>query len=219
MVLWVTQRRWLRAGLPAPYLTMKRISRAAAALLLCIGAPRVSAQLITNGGFETGVFSPWATTIPCAAVGSVNVFNSPPGIAHSGSFGLRMSSPGTCSAGQSVATTMGSTYTLAFWLQLNVGGTPNQFVANVGPGIASLTFGNVLPFAYALQSLNFVATSTSTLIRFDASNGNPDASWNIDDVSVALSSNAVPEPSSIALTTMGVLAIAAGARRKRQKRT
>ncbi|MEP6763634.1 MAG: PEP-CTERM sorting domain-containing protein [Gemmatimonadaceae bacterium] len=190
---------------------MKRFSFTTTLMLLGFGAQPAHAQLISNGGFETGVLSPWVTTIPCAAAGAVNVFNAPSGIAHSGSFGLRISSPTTCSAVQSVATTSGLTYTLSFWLANTLGSSTNQFTAYVGQGIATVSFGNALPFAYALQTTDFIATSASTLIRFDGQNSNSDAAWYVDDVSVVLRSNMTPEPTSIILMALGLFAVA-GAR-------
>ena len=130
------------------------------------------AQLITNGGFETGDFSSW--TVPASPFVYVGT-----GIAHSGTFGVGFSRVGSQDfISQTLTTVVGDNYTLDFWLG-NVVGPPNLFTVSWnGSILAALTQTNAAAFAYAhFTATGLVATSTSTTLTFG---GRHDpASWRL----------------------------------------
>jgi hypothetical protein len=125
---------------------------------------------------------------------------------------------------QTVATALGSAYQLTFGfsgenvtgagpetLRVTVGGSTFDFVLNVdGTG--------VFQRAFTTQTLNYVATGSTTAISFtlaSAPNGSGNNDPMIDGVIFALQSAAttgVPEPEPLALLALGLLAML-GARR------
>lgn len=124
---------------------------------------------------------------------------------------------------QTIATTTGSTYTLAFDLGgSNAWGRPGAIIANAGGTSASFTTGPASATTpnndWYHETMSFVATSDLTTITLQGSVG-----FNyigLDNVSVLLSSTepppvtSVPEPGTWALMLAG-LAACAGTRRRR----
>jgi hypothetical protein len=181
---------------------MKRVLIAAGILAL-FGASvgQVRADLIVNGGFETGNFAGWTQG---GNTGFTSVVTSP---VHSGNFAASMGpvgSDGTLS--QNIATQPGFTYTESFWVRSD-GGTPNDFTAFVN-GTPFFSQTNIPASGFTEHTFNFTATGTSTNISF-AFRNDP-GFLGLDDVSV------VPEPASLLLFgASGLFAAAyAGLRRR-----
>jgi hypothetical protein len=143
---------------------MKRANLMLAAFALLLGsAGGVRADLVVNGGFETGDFTGWTTT-------GDYTFN---GVASSGyAFGAQsgtyfaflgnFSPDDTLS--QTLATTAGQTYQLSFYLAGD-GATPNDFSATVGnTTVFSQT--NIPYQDYQQFTSTFTATSSSTSLSF-----------------------------------------------------
>ncbi len=82
-------------------------------------------QMISNGGFETGSFSPWVVTPGCGGTPAAVSTVSP----HSGNYDLR-DGTAVCAdeVSQQFMATVGQIYVVSFWLQS--GGT--------GSGISAL---------------------------------------------------------------------------------
>jgi len=169
------------------------------ASLLFAGAAQ--AELVTNGGFETGNFTGW-TQFGNTTLSGVNAAS-----AHTGNFGAFFGPPALGGIFQTLPTVPGQTYDVSFFIrqrgappnlfEFNWDGGPNEWVnLNINPGFTTLHFS--LP-----------ASSNATDFRFTFI-GSADSLWNLDDVTVTA---AVPGPASLALLGLGVVALAATRRR------
>jgi hypothetical protein len=147
-----------------------------------------SADLVFNGGFESGDFTGWILSgnpIP----GIVDMANP-----HSGQFAADLTALDSQSfMEQFLATTPGAMYDLTYFLDVSkpfTSGTVVEFLAQVN-GVTVFDQTNIPPQPYTRYSFPFIATGISTDLKFgfryDA------GAFFLDDISV----NAVPEPSSL----------------------
>jgi hypothetical protein len=167
-------------------------------ILIALSA-RSKADYIVNGGFETGDFTGWNL------IGDPTQTLVDTGFPHSGLFNAELGQTGSlASLSQSINTIVGTSYTLSFWFA-GAGDTPSEFKALVGNNLlldlVNPAFGN----GYQQYSYNFVATSNSTLIQFQARD---DVTYmQLDDVSVVTPSS-IPEPTSMILFGIGMATLA-----------
>ena len=119
------------------------------------------ANLITNGGFETGDFSGWTVFGTDNDVVGDQPFTSP----HSGNFQALFGS-GSNSITQNVTTTPGSSYVISFWLAADVrqGGSPSVSVNWGGSTIFSDSLTS--PFGYTEYTFTVNALSPATQLQF-----------------------------------------------------
>jgi hypothetical protein len=162
------------------------------------------ANLVTNGSFDAN--SPASQTAPAgwtltlAASGADFFVGSGPG------FGA-LSAPNSANFGstgnfddvlsQTLATQVGQTYTVDFWLAHDDSDSGNDFSASFG-GTTLLSLVNTNSFGYTEYTFNATATGSSTVLSF-AGRENP-AWYDLDNVSV--NGTATPEPSSYFLVLM-----------------
>jgi hypothetical protein len=175
---------------------MKTGTGTMAACLLLMAAPRLCADIVQNGGFETGDFSNWTVTGDTANM-LVGTFAP-----HSGTYAAELGPMTVSSLKQTLATEAGQGYNVVYWLY-NLGSTPNQFSTYWdGTQIAATVLNDDPGFPYtAVRVNNLMASGTSTVLEFKMQNLS--AAWFLDDVVV----NPTPEPGSLGL----VAALAAAA--------
>lgn len=174
----------------------------------------VSAQeLIVNGGFEADTGSPPSGWTYWGNTGFLSTVNNPAG-AHSGNNYFNAGPVGSVGGiQQTIATTVGQTYTLSFWEQSD-GNLPNEFVVIWG----GVTVADVISdpaHPYTNTVLSLTATTGSTNLQFGFRND--PGFLQFDDASLV--ANAVPEPATWALMGLSSSAIGAGLYWNRKRRS
>ena len=94
-------------------------------LVSFVVAPCGAAELVQNGGFETGNFSSW--TVTPASVGSLIAVNTVD--PHTGSYAAAFGAVSTQddTIAQTLATVAGQSYSISFWLAHPYNTTANDF--------------------------------------------------------------------------------------------
>lgn len=180
-----------------------------AAALFASGAAH--ADLVLNGGFETGDFTNWSATIDPVYDG-VDVQ-----MPLEGTYAAYFGNGRVSTLSQTLATVAGTTYKVSFWLQKEVdanGSTTNSFFdAAFGSDVLS-TLTNSSAFDYTLFEFSVMATGASTDLTFHFSD--TAAFWDLDAVQVeAQGGGSVPEPASLGLLAAAGLGWL-GAQRRRK---
>ena len=136
------------------------------------------ANLITNGGFETGDFSGWTVFGTDNDVVGDQPFTSP----HSGNF-QALFGVGNNSISQNVATTPGSSYVISFWLAADVshGGSPSVSVNWGGSTIFSDSLTSSFGYTEYTFTANALSPATQLQFQFFSIFGNH---FYLDDISV-----------------------------------
>jgi hypothetical protein len=194
---------------------MRKIYMVAVMALAMVGT--AAADLVTNGGFETGNFSSWTFT----GGGCVGVTGSVAGVGcspvdtdpgpHSGNYAAYLGPNGQIDTlAQNLATTGGQSYRVSFWLSntsLNGVTNPNLFQVS-WDGVALMTLSNASAFGYQQFFIYTDAADNGSELKFTFRQD--PAYYVLDDVSV----EQVPEPTSLALLGTGLVTGAGAMRRK-----
>lgn len=170
-------------------------------------APAVAANLIRNGGFETGDFAHWQLS------GSQSFTGVSDFAPHEGTFAAFMGPLGANgSLAQTVATQPGATYEISFWLRNEFGGA-NLFQASFDGAALLLDLQADAAFPFRLYSFVRTASSDATTLRFTYRHD--PSYWHLDGV--AVTPLAVPEPASWATMIAGFGLVGAAYRRRRTR--
>jgi len=209
---------------------MLRYFMAAGALALV--PTTASAQMVTNGGFESPTISdPCCNTVPpdplpgWTATPNVNVvngtFSSTNGnLAFEGTQYLDLvGQGGTGSIYQDLTTSIGQTYTLTFAYSHNLFAPNEATSASASVAVGSLfgilmhNTGDTSNLDWRVYTNTFTASGTTTRLTFTNLTGGPNEGLLLDSVSVA----AVPEPGTWAMMLLGFGAIGMAMRSRRRR--
>jgi hypothetical protein len=205
---------------------LKKIGIVLFAVLLVsfVIAPCGAAELVQNGGFETGDFSSWTTALASSgsdlAVGSLS--SSPSVTPHTGTYAASFGAFGTQddSISQTLATVAGQSYTFSFWLDHPFGRSTNDFSASwggtslIGGAIPALPLTDSRLFPYTQYTFTEIAGPSPTVITFSGLEV-PEYFY-LDDVSVT-GPQAVPEPLSLFLFGAGLVGMTVIKRKDRKE--
>jgi choice-of-anchor C domain-containing protein len=188
---------------------MKTARFVLSAAVLALASAGASAELVTNGTFESytgpgfaGDFSTLnagSTALTGWTIGgiSVDVIQNQYGVINGYSIDM-LGTPGPGYLSQALATSVGQQYVLSFDLGANGGGGTSDYQVDVGlTGVAGSSYVGVNTVAH--NTFAFTATSSSTVLSFYSS-GSGNSGAVLDNVSVA----AVPEPETYAMLLAGL---------------
>jgi hypothetical protein len=181
-------------------------------VVLALSSVNAHAELVQNGGFETGNLTGWTLTAVNPLFDSVTTISA---LVHSGTFGLSFGAvapPDTLS--QTLSTTAGTAYDISFWV--NIRGSPPNVVSLTFDGITLSDQTNFSTVGFQQFAFTATASTNSTLLAFGLEQ---DSGFSgLDDISVTPHvAGAVPEPSTWAMMILGFAGVGFMAYRRKSK--
>jgi hypothetical protein len=149
-----------------------------------LAAKPTRADLVLNGGFETGTLASWS-----ASDASIFIDDTFP---NTDAFDAAFTGNGLLS--QQLLTTAGQDYILSFAVEDEAASVLDTFQVKLGRFSANIT-GDQAPGSYIIETLTVpgVDITGTTTLSFQAAN--PQVAWNLDDVSVTPAPRvSAPEP-------------------------
>ena len=184
------------------------MKKAVFALVILLASSAFATELLVNGDFEMGVLSPWynARNFCGGTCVSWNVNTSNP---HSGTYSAM--DQGNIELRQDFTPTPGANITnVSFWVNSQSGVDAVDFFYTDSSDEEFVIFSN--PNTWTLQNVTSDVNAGKTLMGFSIWGSDPNWITYVDDASIT--SNGVPEPGTLVMLGTGVLAAAAGLRRK-----
>jgi hypothetical protein len=215
---------------------MKKIIALAA--LAALSATASAANLLSDGSFESitqaagtwnvykGVSLPgWTVTKASGAAtpNGLEVRNNNAGTAEDGVNFVELDGYENDKISQSFSTVVGKEYEITFWFadRAGVASKSEGFAANVktsgGTLLAGSSFGGALGdngASWHLATIDFTATSTSTVFSIAATGTSDGYGTSFDNFSAAA---VVPEPATLGLFAAGLAVLGLSSRRRRQQ--
>ena len=184
-------------------------------------APALSAQIVTNGGFESGNAGWTFHANDCTGPATGNPADGPEFTGangtgggsgpHSGAYDMWFGAAGcTPSISQTLSTISGQSYTLSLW-----GKVTSAYPTNI-PNMLTIMYNSSTLFSGQLTNTSWengvwTVTGNGTDVLTIAGN-NPNGATEVDDVSLTTT----PEPSSMALLGSGIVGLVPMMRRRRR---
>jgi len=161
-------------------------------LLLLLAVSGASANLIVNGGFETGDFTGWTVTGGPPDCGTTAVDGISTNVPHSGTYAACFANPTNMTfISQTIATVPGQDYVFSMWYaQWPPNQTVNNAIEMIWGGTVHGPTQNLPVTAWTQFQATTTATSTSTLLSIGMENAG--GHFAFDDFS--LDPVATPEP-------------------------
>jgi hypothetical protein len=184
-------------------------------LMLLVSSTPARANIIANGGFETGQFDDWLPIPP-----PVEAMFFVSGHPHTGHYAAWFGAIGIVdeTLSQQIPTVAGDRYVVDFWLAHGMSNHSNDFSVWWN-GVQLMSIVNANSFAYTAYSFSVVAEGASSTLMFA---GREVANFfTLDDVRVVpaeaqTAAQVVPEPLTLLLVGAGVSGLMRSRRRRLQ---
>jgi len=188
---------------------MRKSIYACVLVTLLVGSA-FAGELLVNGGFESGVLSPWYNARDFCGFTCVpwNVSNANP---HSGSFSAM--DVGNIELRQDFTPTPGSMITsVSFWVNSSAGVDAVDFFYTDNSDEEFVVFST--PGVWNLADVTADVDTGKTLSGFSIWGADPGFTTFVDDASIMANMATTPEPGTLVMLGSGALALAGALRRK-----